>query len=206
MTKTEENRKSTIRPHNIGALWVYVTDKCFLNLHVHAKISNYPRSSILYHRSLSFPEDHSPCQVMLRSTEYYSVHNSVPADWHHQTHTAGQCQDMPTDRRVEWLVYTYVSVSAPTQTTLVENTLTRDISRNNTSLVLPHAQTHDLATWLPKLNAHILETKCSEDSQVRHFARGSLFKMCWMPSEVSIIVQINQTKQISFINSVLQVK
>lgn len=71
-------------------------------------------------------------------------------DWHHQTHSAGQYQDMPTDRLAEWLVYTWVAVSAPTQTVLGENILTGDISRNSTAAVVPNAQTHNQA--VPKLH------------------------------------------------------
>lgn len=86
--------------------------------------------------SLAFPEDPSPCLVTPKRAENCSVHNPTPADWHQQTHSAGQCQDMPTDRLAEWLVYTHIAASVPTQTILEENTLTRDISRNSTALMV----------------------------------------------------------------------
>lgn len=91
----------------------------------------YPRPAVI-----GFPEDPSLYQVMPKRAENHSVHNPVPADWHQQTHSAGQYQDMPTDRLAEWLVSTHVAVSAPTQTILVKNTLTGDISRNSTALMV----------------------------------------------------------------------
>lgn len=63
-----------------------------------------------------------------RSREHFSP---MPTDWHHQTHSAGQYQDVPTDRLAEWLVYTCITAPVPTITALWENTLTRDISRNS---------------------------------------------------------------------------
>lgn len=90
---------------------------------------------------LAFPTDPSPFQVMSeKGREQFSP---IPTDWHHQTHSEGQYQDVPTDRLAEWLVYTCVTVSVPTQTVLWENTLTGDISRNSSAVVVAKTQTYD---------------------------------------------------------------
>lgn len=93
--------------------------------------------------SLAFPKAPPPRPGCVKRSRKSFCHNPTLADWHHQTHSAEQYPDMPTDRLAEWLVYTYGAVSAPTQTILLENTLTGDISRNSTALALPNALTHD---------------------------------------------------------------
>lgn len=86
-----------------------------------------------------FPERFRPFPGYA-SQKHNMIYNSLAADWHHQTDSVEQYQDVPSDCLAEWLVCKYIAVLVPTETIHVENTRERySISRTRGALVAPMA-------------------------------------------------------------------